>query len=138
MTVRFDTKIAIAVRADLQDWQKLNVTAFLASGIAASTGDVIGKPYEDGSGNTYLELFGQPVVVYAADPGLLSQAHQRALAREMPMAIYTMDMFTTGNDDDNRAVVRAVPAAELNFAGLAVHGPRNAVDKIFKGATLHA
>ena len=44
MTVRFDTKIAIAVRADLQQWQKLNVTAFLASGIAASTGEVIGKP----------------------------------------------------------------------------------------------
>jgi hypothetical protein len=78
------------------------------------------------------------VVVYAADAGTLSQAHQRALAREMPMAIYTMDMFTTGNDDDNRAVVRAVPAAELNFAGLAVHGPRNAVDKIFKGANLHS
>jgi Uncharacterized protein conserved in bacteria len=68
MTVRFDTKIAIAVRADLLPWQKLNVTAFLASGIAASIGDIIGKPYEDGSGNTYLELFRQPVVVYAADP----------------------------------------------------------------------
>jgi hypothetical protein len=137
MTVRFDTKIAIAVRADLQQWQKLNVTAFLASGIAASTGEVIGKPYEDDSGNTYLELFRQPVVVYAADAGTLSQAHQRALTRQLPMAIYTVDMFTTGNDDDNRAVVRAVPAAELDFAGLAVHGPRNAVDKIFKGATLH-
>ena len=137
MTVRFDTKIAIAVRADLQQWQKLNVTAFLASGIAASTGEVIGKPYEDDSGNTYLELFRQPVVVYAADTGTLSQAHQRALTRQLPMAIYTMDMFTTGNDDDNRAVVRAVPAAELDFAGLAVHGPRNAVDKIFKGANLH-
>ena len=122
MTIRFDTKIAIAVRVGLLPWQKLNVTAFLASGIAASTGDIIGKPYEDGSGNTYLELFRQPVVVYAADAGTLSQAHQRALARELPMAIYTMDMFTTGNDDDNRAVVRAVPAAELNFAGLAVHG----------------
>ena len=137
MTVRFDTKIAIAVRADLPPWQKLNVTAFLASGIAASIDDITGKPYEDGSGNTYLELFRQPVVVYAADAETLSQAHQRALAREMPMAIYTMDMFTTGNDDDNRAVVRAVPAAELDFAGLAVHGPRNAVDKIFKGASLH-
>jgi hypothetical protein len=55
----------------------------------------------------------------------------------MPMAVYTMDMFATGNDDDNRAVVRAVPAGELRFAGLALHGPRNAVDKIFKGATLH-
>jgi len=41
----------------------------------------MGKPYEDGSGNTYLELFRQPVVVYSA--------------------------------------------------------PRNSVDKIFKGATLH-
>jgi hypothetical protein len=53
------------------------------------------------------------------------------------MAVYTMDMFATGNDDDNRAAVRAVPADELQFAGLALHGPRNAVDKIFKGATLH-
>ena len=137
MPVRFDTKIAIAVRADLEQWQKLNVTAFLASGIAASAEDIMGKPYEDGSGNTYLELFLQPVVVYAADGPTLSQAHQRALARGMPMAVYTMDMFATGNDDDNRAVVRTVEAAELQFAGLALHGPRNTVDKIFKGATLH-
>jgi hypothetical protein len=137
MTVRFDTKIAIAVRADLAQWQQLNVTAFLASGIAASAGETMGKPYEDGSGNIYLELFRQPVVVYAADAETLTQAHQRALARELPMAIYTMDMFETGHDDDNRAVVRAVPAAELRFAGLALHGPRNAVDKVFKGVTLH-
>jgi hypothetical protein len=136
MTMRFDTKIAIAVRADLEPWQKLNVTAFLASGIAAAA-DVMGKPYEDGSGNTYLELFRQPVVVYAADGSALSQAHQRALARGMPMAIYTMDMFATGHDDDNRAVVRAVAAADLQFAGVALYGPRNAVDKVFKGATLH-
>ena len=137
VTTRFDTKIAIAVRADLEPWQKLNVAAFLASGIAAATPDAMGKPYEDGSGNTYLELFRQPVVVYAADGAALSQAHQRALAREMPMAVYTMDMFQTGHDDDNRAAVRAVAAADLRFAGLALHGPRNAVDKIFRGATLH-
>ncbi len=53
------------------------------------------------------------------------------------MAIYTMDMFETGHDDDNRAVVRAVVAADLRFAGLAPYGPRNAVDKILKGTTLH-
>ncbi len=136
MTIRFDTKIAIAVRADLETWQKLNVTAFLASGIAAVP-DVMGKPYEDASGNTYLELFRQPVLVYAADGSALSLAHQRALARAMPVAVYTMDMFQTGNDDDNRAVVRAVAAADLRFAGLALLGPRNAVDKVFKGVTLH-
>jgi hypothetical protein len=137
MSIRFDTKIAIAVRADLEPWQKLNVTAFLASGIAASTEEIIGEPYEDGSGHTYLELFRQPVVVYAAGAETLTQAHQRALSHGTPMAIYTMDMFGTGNDDDNRAVVRVVPADELRFAGIALHGPRTAVDKIFKGATLH-
>jgi hypothetical protein len=137
MTTRFDTKIAIAVRTDLQAWQKLNVTAFLASGIAASAPETIGKPYEDDSGNTYLELFRQPVVVYAAEGPMLKVAHQRALTRAIPMAIYTMDMFATGHDDDNRAVVRAVPAGALQLAGLALHGPRNAVDKIFKGANLH-
>jgi len=137
MAIRFDTKVAIAVRGDLEVWQKLNVTAFLASGIAASVDGIMGKPYEDASGNTYLELFRQPVLVYSADGPILSQVHQRALARGMPMAVYTMDMFTTGNDDDNRAVVRPVAAADLQFAGLALHGPRNAVDKVFKGVSLH-
>ena len=135
--MRFDTKIAIAVRADLEQWQQLNVTAFLASGIAAAAPEVMGEPYEDGSGNAYLELFRQPVVVYAADGPALAAAHQRALARGMAMAIYTLDMFATGHDDDNRAVVRAVAAADLEFAGVGVHGPRSAVDKVFKGATLH-
>ena len=36
--MRFDTKIAIAVRGDLANWQQLNVTAFLASGVAAVSG----------------------------------------------------------------------------------------------------
>ena len=63
--MRFDTKIAIAVRADLATWQKLNVTAFLASGVASGVEGLAGKPYEDGSGNRYLEMFRQPVLVYA-------------------------------------------------------------------------
>jgi hypothetical protein len=135
--MRFDTKIAIAVRADLEQWQKLNITAFLASGIASGVTETIGKPYEDGSGNRYLEMFRQPVLVYAADGPVLTAARERALVRDMPMAIYTQELFATGNDDDNRAAVRAVPASELNLAGIAVYGPRNAVDKVLKGAVLH-
>jgi hypothetical protein len=135
--MRFDTKIAIAVLADLPVWQQLNVTAFLASGIAAASSDIIGKAYEDGDGNSYLQLFRQPVVVHAATAEQLAAVHQKALARELPMAIYTQDMFATGNDDDNRAAVRAVRAAGLRFAGIAVHGPRNAIDKVLKGVPLH-
>jgi hypothetical protein len=135
--MRFDTKIAIVVRADLAVWQRLNVTAFLASGVAAAFGETIGKPYEDGSGNTYLELFRQPVLVYAADDEGLSGVRERAVGRALPTAIYTMDMFATGHDEANREVVRAVAAADLRLAGIAVYGPRNAVDKVCKGLALH-
>lgn len=135
--MRFDTKIAIVVRDDLAVWQRLNVTAFLASGVAAAFGETMGKPYEDGSGNRYLELFRQPVLVYAGDVASLGAVRERAVSRDMAAAIYTEDMFSTGYDDDNRAVVRAVPAAELRLAGIAVYGPRNAVDKVCRGLALH-
>jgi hypothetical protein len=136
--MRFETKIAIAVRGDLATWQQLNVTAFLASGVAAVHGDTIGKPYEDGSGHRYLEMFRQPVLVYEADAAGLGRVRERAVAREMPVAIYTDDMFATGHDEANRAVVRAVASRDLRLAGVAVYGPRNAVDKVCKGLALHS
>jgi hypothetical protein len=136
--MRFDTKISIAVRDDLAGWQKLNVTAFLASGIAAGVPETIGKPYEDGTGQRYLEMFRQPVLVYTADAALLTTARERAVGRGLATAIYTEDLFTTDNDDDNRAAVRAVTTGDLNLVGVAVYGPRNVVDKVFKGAALHS
>jgi len=46
----FDTKVAILVLDDLPLWQKLNVTAFLATGIAGAALDAMREPYEDGAG----------------------------------------------------------------------------------------
>ena len=44
----FDTKLAVVVRDDLAMWQKLNVTAFLTSGVVSGAGaGVVGEPYED-------------------------------------------------------------------------------------------
>ncbi len=131
------TKIAIAVRADLADWQKLNVTAFLASGLAAHAPETIGRPYRDADGVGYLAIFGQPVVVLAGDAAKLSRAHRRALERNLPTAVYTEGMFATGNDVDNRAVVAALPTAALDLVGIAVHGDRSEVDKALKDLKLH-
>jgi hypothetical protein len=135
--VKFDTKIAVLVRDDLETWQRLNVTAFLVSGIAASQPQVIGKPYEDADGTAYLPLLGQPVVVLEADAATIKAAHGRALGRELPMSVYTREMFTTGHDEANRSVVRAVRRDDLDLVGIAVFGPRNGVDKSVKGSRLH-
>ncbi|MFJ8083779.1 DUF2000 family protein [Streptomyces sp. NPDC096205] len=135
--VRFDTKIAVLLREDLESWQRLNVTAFLVSGLGTELPEVIGEPYADADGTPYLPMFRQPVLVFEGTKETLTAAHGRALARALPRALFTSDLFATGNDRDNRAAVRAVPADQLDLAGLAVYGPRNAVDKVLKGARMH-
>ena len=135
--VRFDTKIAVILRADLAPWQELNVTAFLASGVAASAPESIGEHYADADGTKYLPLFGQPVMVFSATGERLKQALERTLARDLMPAVFTADMFTTGHDAANRTVVAAVTRGDLDLVGLALRGPRNAVDKITKGLPLH-
>lgn len=134
--MRFETKIAVVLSGDLETWQKLNVTAFLASGVA-TTAEVIGEPYADADGTPYLPLFRQPVMVFAGDAALLSAVHAKAVDRRLPTAVFTRDMFATGHDAANREVVAKVARADLDLVGIAVHGPRNAVDKMLKGAVLH-
>ncbi|MFF3347275.1 DUF2000 family protein [Streptomyces sp. NPDC002779] len=135
--IRFDTKIAVLLREDLEPWQRLNVTAFLVSGLGTQVPEVIGEPYEDADQVAYLPMFRQPVLVFQGSKETLTAAHARVLSRALPRALFTSDLFATGNDRDNRAAVRAVPTRDLDLVGLAVHGPRNAVDKVLKGARMH-
>jgi hypothetical protein len=87
--MQFDTKIAVVIRTDLAPWQKLNVAAFLAGGIAAAFPQCVGEPYEDGSGTKYLPLIGQPILIYGADRPALTRALERALTRGVRPALYT-------------------------------------------------
>jgi hypothetical protein len=137
LSVRFDTKIDIVVRNDLAVWQKLNITAFLASGIASCVHEVIGAPYRDGSGNAYAPMFRQPVTILAGDAVLLREAFERSTNAGLACAVYTQQLFETGNDDDNRAAVARVAYSDLELAGFSVYGPRNRVDRALKGLRLH-
>ena len=131
-------KIAVVVRDDLAAWQKLNVTAFLVSGIGSRFPDLIGDPYVDGSGERYLAMFGHPVLVYAADAAALRRAADRSRARRLAMAVYTDDLFATSNDLDNRAQVAKVATEDLALAGIAIAGARRDVDKAVDKLRLHA
>ena len=133
----FTTKIAIVVRDDLAPWQRLNVTAFLSSGITAAHPQLVGLPYLDADDTSYLPLLGMPVLVFEADREALRAMRTRAVRRALPVALYTSDMFRTGHDEANRSAVRAVTGVDLDVVGLAVCGPKNAVDKTVKGAELH-
>ena len=136
--MQFDTKIALVIRDDLQAWQKLNVAAFLAGGIAAAFPNCVGDSYEDGSGTRYHALIGQPILIYGADRAALTRALDRALSRGVKAAVYTDGMFRTTHDAANRAVVKAVQQTELDLVGLAFRADRKVIDKVVDGLKFHS
>ena len=134
----FDTKVAILILDDLAVWQKLNVTAFLATGIAAAAPEAIGQPYQDAAGRGFARLLGQPMLVFAAGRQNLQRAYRQAGEHGLTTAVYVRAMFATGDDEANRAVFRAEPADAPDLVGLALREARKDVDKATKGCSLHA
>ncbi len=133
----FETKFAIVLRDDLAVWQKLNVTAFLTSGITAQKPGIIGEVYRDADGNVYNPLSIQPVIVLSTDQETLGKIHQRTLEREVTSSLYIEEMFATGHDAANRAVFAQFSPGDAKVVGIAVHADKKLVDKITKGAKMH-
>lgn len=133
--MNLDKKIAIVVREDLLTWQKLNVTAFLASGFG--TQDIMGENYKDKSGKVYLPMSGQPILVYSANREEMKAILAKAVNREIEISIYNEEMFSTNNDVDNRAMIEKYATEEIEPVGLGLCGKKQHVDKTLHGYKLH-
>ena len=92
---------------------------------------------EDASGNGYLRLIGQPMLIYGADHAALARVLDRALARGVQPALYTEEMFSTTHDGANRNAVCGVERENLNLVGIAIRAERKVVDKIVDKLKLH-
>jgi hypothetical protein len=134
-----DTKVAVVLLEELPVWQKANVAAFLVSGIAGSAPRLVGEAYVDGSGNRYLPMLRQPILIYAADSSGIRRAYERAMAREVEeLSIFTRELYSTPHDEADRAAVAAVPAAELDLVGIALRADRKIVDKVLDKLRPHS
>ncbi|MEL0553187.1 MULTISPECIES: DUF2000 domain-containing protein [Enterobacteriaceae] len=133
----FDTKIAYILRDDLPTWQRLNVVAFLATGIASAAPEIMGQPYIDSLGRTYGNMSGQPMLIFEANLDKLKTVHRKALERGVTLIPYIHAMFSTGHDEANREVFRAADGDNLDLVGIGLRGPKKEVDKVIKGIALH-
>ena len=133
----FDTKIAIIIRDDLATWQKLNVTAFLISGITGANPRIVGKTYQDRGGKRHLAMSVQPVIVLAGTANVLTNIRNRANDRGVDTVAYIEEMFSTGHDDANRTVFALHDATKAKTVGIALRADKKIVDKITKGAKMH-
>jgi hypothetical protein len=134
--MEFDTKLVVILRDDLLTWQKLNVTAFLMSGIGA-TQNIIGEPYVDADGISYLPMSQQPIIIYSASGEEMKEVLEKALSKEVNMNIYTEELFKTFNDEDNRTKVAEYKTDDLSLVGIGMIGKKNHVSKLTKELKLH-
>lgn len=128
-------KIAVVLREALEPWQRLNVASFTISGVASQDG-AVGESYRDGSNNTYLPMFKDPVLVFGATAEEMARTVERSRSRGVLFSIFTEDLFNTFNDIDNRAAVAAVSADKLRVVGIAFRSDRKIADKVLKGLKL--
>ena len=130
--------VQVAGRAkDLATRQKLNVTAFLTSGIVGAHPGLLGEPYEDATGNRYNALSIQPVIVLAAEGDPIATIYRRALERGVKLSLYIRAMFSTGHDAANRATVKQYAPDAMDVVGPALRDDKRLVDKITEGARMH-
>jgi hypothetical protein len=134
--MEYDTKIKIVLRNDLETWQKLNITAFLMSGIAG-TQNIIGQPYVDKDQVQYLPMSQQPIMIHSATGDQMNDLLKKALTKDVVISIFTEELFNTFNDEDNRTMVANFKTDELNLVGVGIRGKKNHVDRLLKGFELH-
>jgi len=135
----YNTKIAVVVKQDLATWQKLNVTAFLASSVAIQFPETHGKPLVSASGKAYLPFMKQPVLVYKADSEIqIRRAFDRAKERELHIGIYTDSLFATRNEEENLVEISKQSDEELDLVGIIIYGENRKVDKALDGLKFHS
>lgn len=134
----YDNKIAVIVRSDLQNWQKLNVAAFLASSVAINHPETHGHSFVNASGSAYLPFIKHPILIYSADDSAqLTRAFQRAKDRKLSIGIYTMPLFGTKNEEENLQEIAAQTDETQNLAGIILYGENRKVDKAISGLKFH-
>jgi len=129
----YPSKTVLVIRNDLAGWQKTNVAAFLAGGLAHRFPEMVGEPYRDADMTHYTPLIREPVFVYGADAETMHRTYERARNRDLVFAIYTEPLFRTANDIDNRASVAACRREALDLVGLGFHAERKIIDKVVNG-----
>lgn len=131
-------KVAIVIRGDLQDWQKLNAAAFLAGSVAIQFPETHGKAFVNASGSNYLPFIKHPILVYRAeDQNQLKRAFSRSKERELAIGIYTQPLFATKNEEENLVEIGKYTDESQELAGIIIYGENKKVDKALDGLKFH-
>lgn len=136
--MEFENKIAIIIKDELLNWQKLNVASFLASSVAIKFPETHGKSFVNASKSEYLPFIKQPIIIYQADDqAQMDRAFSRAKQRELHIGIYTDSLFSTKNEDENHIEIGKLTDENQILRGIIIYGDNRKVNKALNGLKFH-
>ncbi len=136
--MEIENKIAIVLKNDLLNWQKLNVASFLASSVAIKFPETHGKEFVNASKSEYLPFIKQPILIYKAeDQAQINSAFSRAKQRELNMGIFTNTLFSTKNEEENHIEIGKLTDEDQTLVGIIIYGENRKVNKALKGLKFH-
>ncbi len=131
-------KIALVIRVDLLDWQKMNVVAFLSSAVAIGNPETHGAPFVTQSKQQYLPFIKMPILIYKAETqSEIDRAFQRAKDRDLQIGIYTENLFATKSESENLELIASTNDEDTKLVGLAFYGDTKLVSKALDGLKFH-
>ena len=136
--MEYDNKIAIIIRGDLLNWQKLNITAFLASSIAIKFPETHGAAFINASGSEYLPFIKHPMMIFKANTQQeINRYFERAKARDLAIGIYTEPLFATRSETENHIEIKKMTDENQVLVGIIIYGENRKVNKALSGLKFH-
>jgi Uncharacterized protein conserved in bacteria len=133
----YENKIAIVLRDDLLNWQKFNVTSFLASSIAIAFPEVHGNAFVTKIEGEFLPFINQPILIYKADDeDTMRRIFNRSKERGLHIGVYPQSFFSTKSADENYLVMEKFNNEVDSLAGIVIFGETKKVYKAIDGLKL--
>ena len=123
-------KLVIIVGSDLPAGLAANTAAVLTLSVGAKHPELIGKDLTDGSGQTHLGITSIPIPVLSADDSTLTSLVQKLADSEVELVSFSKIAQSIHTYEEYADKLSHTPAGSIAYSGIALFGPKKAVDSL--------
>ncbi|WP_410580758.1 DUF2000 domain-containing protein [Amycolatopsis sp. lyj-108] len=125
-------KVAIVVDEGLPSGLAANTAAVLALSIGRQVETIIGPVIKDGDGSAHAGITTIPIPILTAAADKVREIRNDACTRDVELLVvdFTDCAQKTRNYADYSSLLEAATGSEINYLGVALYGPKKAVQRL--------
>ncbi|MFK4083076.1 DUF2000 domain-containing protein [Kribbella sp. NPDC020789] len=131
-------KMVVVISADSPAGVALNTAALLGVGLGHRHADTVGADTVDAGGNPHTGMSAYPIPVLKATPERLHELRAQAAARD-DVAVHDMNQIAqqARTYQQFSETLSGTKPEDIEYLGLALYGPRQAVDSLTGALALY-